>query len=102
MKAAPQGLPFLHVLDSVAMASGTDLRTVVAITPTATAEALLNVAQARLTRQVNLLDEMTTLPLGVTVRLEPMASALCAALQEVAHLLEAAAVRMRTQEGGAA
>jgi hypothetical protein len=101
VKAAPQGLPFLHRLDSIAMADSPDLRTVVAIPPTATAEALLNVAQARLTRQVNLLDEMTTLPLGVTVNLEPFACALCAALQEVAHLLDAAAVRMRAQEGDA-
>jgi hypothetical protein len=100
--SAQEGSRFLPELDEVCLSPGlSDLSGVLEIASTVPAAVLVGIARARLLRQVELLDELTTMPIDVRIRLEPLASALCAALQEVAHLLEAASRRMPDAEGGA-
>jgi hypothetical protein len=99
--SARDGRRFLPALDGVSLCDGDDaLAGVLEIGPKVPAAVLVGIAHARLSRQVELLDELTTMPLGVTVQLEPFASALCASLQEIQNLLAAAGDRMRAPPKG--
>lgn len=100
--SAPLYAEFLPDADSACSVAGEiDLHAVVGILPTATRGQLMDVARARLRRQVALLDELCLVPSDTDFSPQPILEAAVASLKEVENLLRAADRRARINEGGA-